>query len=817
MNRAWKALVAGLLLLTLAGCQFSGNALVDADQVSWDGQSSIALEPGQPVGQTFVARHGGLAGIEFFLSPAAPLARSLTLHLRSEPQSGIDLATANVQLPPEAEPGFYRFAFPSLAASHGGYYYAFLEGAESGVSVALGPGDAYLDGAAHQDHRPLDAQTSFRLVYSPPEVALDLAGAALGWLGLLAAVALLFVVPGWALLAWLWRGRPLSWAETLGLAVGISLALYPVLYLWTDLVGLHLGAGYAWLPILFGVAALLWRYRTRLLSLPARWRLRWRGDEVQPWTKREAFWPDLTLILLLGLILGVRLLAVRSLDVPMWGDSYQHTMIVQLLVDNRGLFDSWLPYVEINRFSYHFGFHSATAALHWLTGESAMVTTLLMGQVLNGLAIITLYPLAVRVTGKRWGGVWAVLLAGLLSPMPMSYTNWGRYTQLAGLTILPVAVWLTWEIGEASERNGRLLLLAALVAGGLALTHYRVLIFYIVFVAVLVPALLRRQTWRELLLRLGAVGAGGTLLFSPWFANAFGAGFMAVLGHQATTLPSEASSFSLASNALGDPSSFLAPLWWLLGALGIGLALWQRQRRVAVAALWWLLLLIATNPAWLSLPGTGIITNFTLLVSIFLPAGLFSGVLAAQVGEFAARKGWGPGLVALFVLLFALWGARDRIADVRPNDFALVTHPDLRAAAWIQANTPVQSRFWVNSFFAYGGGAVVGSDGGWWLPLLTDRSNMVPPLNYATDLPASSEYRQRINNLHREIKEHGLGDPAVIELLRKKDITHVYVGQRQGRVNYTGEQIIQPHQLVESDHYTEVYHQDRVWIFALTP
>lgn len=817
MKHVRQVVLAGLILLTLAGCQFSGNALVDDSQVSWDGQSSIELEPGQQIGQTFVARHGGLSGVEFFLIPAESSTRHVTLHLRSEPQAEADLATASLQLSPGVEPGFYRFALPPSRASHGQYYYAFLEADEPGISLALGPGEAYLDGAAHEGHRPLDAQTSFRLVYEPGYVALDLLRAAWDWLGLLAAAALLFVVPGWALLAWLWPGRRLSWAETLGLSTGISLALYPLLFLWTDLVGLHLGAAYAWLPAVLGMIALLWRYRARLLSLPGRWHPGLGKEKLRAWSRSEALWPDLTLIALLGLVFGVRLLIVRSLDVPLWGDSYQHTMIVQLLVDNRGLFDSWLPYAQIDRFSYHFGFHSATAVLHWLTGLRPMAATLWMGQVLNGLAILALYPLAVHVTRSRWGGVWAVLLGGLLAPMPMFYVNWGRYTQLAGLAILPAAVWLTWQLEDLPERSWRLLALGAVVAGGLALTHYRVLIFYMLFAAVLAVASWWQKRWRETLLRLAVVGIAGSLLFLPWFLNSFGSGFVGIFWKQATTLPSQAHPFTWTYNALGDPGSFLAPAWWLVMLLGLGLGLWQRQRNVLLAGIWWFSLLILTNPAWLGLPGSGIINNFTFFVSIYIPTGIFSSLLAARFVHFADRRTGARVLVALVIVLLGLWGFGRRMGDLHPKDHALVTRPDVRAAEWIEAHTPSDARFWVNSFVAFGGGAVVGSDGGWWLPLLANRSNTVPPLNYSTDLPPNSDYRQRINTLQQQVKKHGLDSPTAVSLLRQEKITHIYIGQRQGSVNSSPEQTINPAQLLEHPNYDLIYHQDRIWVFALCP
>jgi len=821
MNRARQMLIAGLLLLTLAGCQFSGDALVDADQVSWDGQSSMALEPGQPVGQTFVARHGGLAGVEFFLIPAAPSARSLTLHLRSEPQAEADLATASLQLPPGAEPGFYRFAFSPLEASHGQYYYAFLEGIEPGISVALAPGEAYLDGAAHQGHHPLDAQTALRLVYSPRYVALDLLRAAWGWLGLLAAAALLFVMPGWALLAWLWPGRRLSWAETLGLATGISLALYPLLFLWTDLVGLHLGSAYAWLPAASGIAALLWHYRCWLLSFPGRWRTRLGKERLRAWARPEALWPDLTLIALLGLVFGVRLLTVRTLDAPMWGDSYQHTMIVQLLIDKGGLFDSWAPYVSLDQFTYHFGFHSTAAALHWITRLPASTTTLWTGQLLNVLAVVALYPLAYRMAAglnnasRRWAGVVTVLFAGLLCHMPMAYSNWGRYTQLAGQAILPAAAWLTWEAIDESGFTARRAAVIALVVSGLGLTHYRVLLFYGCFVVGLFLVSLRERSGWKLVWRLTGAGAGSVLLFFPWFWATYGTVVQQMFVIEITTPAKQTLALLREYNQIGDLRAFLAPLGWLTLVIGLGLGLWERMRGILLLAIWWLALLIITNPAWFSLPGTGIISNFALFIAAYVPAAIASGYLAARLMNAIGQRRSMLALAVLLTVGLGLWGATQRLSDLDPGSHALVTRPDLRAAAWIRDNTPTDSRLLINSFFAYGGTSPVGADGGWWLPLLAGRQVTVPPLAYGGEVPLEAEARGRIQALNMRLSESDPDNPDLLALLQAEGVTHVYVGQRQGRVNNPSRSPLDPHLLVQSANYQLVYRQDRVWIFEV--
>ncbi len=795
----------GASLLLLTGC----SDFVDRDQLNVVPEAAVRLEAGHPVGQTFVARHAGLNGMEIWLAPEGSGQGEIVLHLRADPQATKDLAVATLSLAQVTAPGFHRLSFAPLRGSHSGYYYAFLETtADGAVRVGAGPGEAYLDGAFYRDHEPMDAQMAFRLTYDPRWVLLDLGWAALQGVGLLAVACLLYVVPGWALLAWLWRGEQMSWAVGLGIAVGLSLALCPLLFLWTDLVGLHLGPLYAWLPVVGGLAALAWRYRA--------WRPRHGWPALRQWVRSEALWPDLALVCVLVLVFGVRLLVVRTLDAPMWGDSYQHTMIAQLLVDNSGLFDSWEPYVPLQTFTYHFGFHCAVATFHWLTGLEMVCSTTQVGQVLNGLAVLALYPLAVRVSGNRWAGVGAILIAGLLSPMPMSYVNWGRYTQLAGQVILPAAVLVTWSAFESLlRRDWQLIVLGWLAVGGLALTHYRVLIFYIIFVLAWVLLSLRRGTWRRPLARTAWVGMGAGILFLPWFVHTSAGRILSNLGRQLTTPPAQLSSFAQEYNAIGDLSAYLSPCLWLLLLLAVAAGLWQRRREVLLVCTWWFLLLVATNPAWLGLPGSGAISNFALFIAVYILAGVLIGDLFGWLMARLPSRSWYAALTALLLAGLGLRGSLIRLGDLRPFQHAMVTRPDVRAMAWIRENTPEDSRFLVNSFFAYGGSVVVGSDAGWWLPLMAGRANTVPPLNYGTEQGPWPEYRVWVNGLTEQIQRAGVGDPTTLALLREREITHVYIGQQQGKVNYSGPNVLGPRALLDSAYYQLVYHQDRVWVFEV--
>jgi hypothetical protein len=182
------------------------------------------------------------------------------------------------------------------------------------------------------------------------------------------------------------------------------------------------------------------------------------------------------------------------------------------------------------------------------------------------------------------------------------------------------------------------------------------------------------------------------------------------------------------------------------------------------------------------------------------------------------RSNWGFSLLLLLIVTGAgLWGVRERLGDLRVPQHALVARPDLRAATWIRKNTLQDARFLVNSFFAYGGSLIVGSDGGWWLPLMTQRQITLPPITYGSEQGPQSNYIYWVNALTAEIQNKGITSPDVFALLRERGVTHVYVGQRQGRVNYDGPHMLEPAKLLASPHFRPVYQQDRVWIFEVLP
>lgn len=801
-------LLLGLLFLALTGC----NSLVDRDQPAVNREiASVLLTADQSVGQTFVARHGGLDGVEFWLALQPGSRGTLRAHLRAEPQASLDLAQATLSLEQVTTPGFYRFSFPQDNHSRGVYRYVFLElDGVGAVQVGAAAGDTYIDGAAYQNHEPVDAQLAFRLTYNLVGAALELGEAMLQGIGLLCLAALLYLVPGYALLAWFWPGESLPWPARLGLAAGVSLAIYPVLFLWTDLFGIHLGALYAWLPVAGGMVALVWRYR--------QWRPQQGWAALRVWVRSSEVWPDIALIIILALIFGVRLLVVRTLDAPLWGDSYQHTVIAQLLVDNGGLFDSWEPYTPYQGLTVHYGFPAFVALLSWSTGLAMAKATLLVGQLVNGLAILSLYPLAIRLAeGRRWAGVGAILAAGLVSPMPAFYVNWGRYAQLAGQAVLPVALWLLWDVADRRAGIIKSAALAGLALAGMTLCYYRMPLYYAPFVAVwlVVWGGLRWgkafRPWLAGLVRLALVALIGIGLTLPW-------SFYVMGGTLATAVSAGVSHQSPLVRVLADYqvwkqiTTFVPwPLWG--GALlGLSMALVRRHWLVTIAGLWVLLLALWVLGWLIGLPGANMMQNFAIVIALYIPVGLVTGWLIGAVAEWLGHR-----VTAIICLILAFWSAPGlvRIVD---SSYILVTRPDMRAMAWIQEHISPDARFLVEGFRIYEGRSAVGADAGWWIPLLTRRQNTMPP-QYAllNEVPVEAGYSQQLVDLIAHLEKHSPSSPAGIQRLCELSITHVYIGQRAGKVGSGAVQLFAADDLAGSTFFQPVYHEDGVWIFALVP
>jgi hypothetical protein len=842
--RIWLIFLSSIAFFLIA-CSFDSAKIPVAD--------SRIINSGSSFGQSFTAQNDGLSGISILLAPSlSSTSGSLVFHLRTNPLSKDDLATVRLPLSKITHQAYYKFDFPPQRDSQRKDYYLQVDVESDGqVKIYTAAPDSYLDGALYENQIPQESQLVFQLGYDRILYLLGLIQLAFKWVAVLIIGLFAFVIPGWACFSLLWRGwKDLNWGSKLGLSCGLSLAIYPLLLLWTGIVGLHLGPFYAWVPMLVGLLVLGWKNRRIVLQMRfpihPQIKLHWDQKKHPP----EIVLAGIAFIVVLGMLVLSRFWVIRSLDIPLFGDSYQHTMITQLIIDHGGLFNSWEPYANLTTFTYHFGFHSAAAVFHWVTGASAAKAVLWMGQLINIIAILGLYPLAFKISKNHWAGVVAMLVGGLLSPMPMYYINWGRFTQLAGQAILPATIWIAWSLLERPwpefqdiQWTRKLsnwkhlpldlgsLTIAWLSLGGVALTHYRILILVVLFFPACALLTFAKNNYIVLLRRIAWIGVGGAILFLPWFIHLLGGKILAMLTAQITTLPSSLSTSSELINNISNIPTYLPIIIWILFFFCIFWGLWKHSKGIAVIIIWWFLIILATNPNWIGLPGAGAITNFAVLIAFYIPAGLVIGSATEWIRQkiiqldILLSSDYKSKIASLLVLCFVLvllcalgiWGVSKRVKDLNISTYALVTRPDIRAMTWIREHQPENAIFLVNSFFAYNNSVVVGSDAGWWIPILTGRKTTLPPLTYGFEEGVSSAFTESANYLTGEINKKGIISPEIISLLLERNIHYVYVGQRQGTINYTGPNILDPELMNNNPNFKVLYHQDRVWIFEVIP
>ncbi|KAB8142124.1 hypothetical protein F8S13_16420 [Chloroflexia bacterium SDU3-3] len=635
------------------------------------------------------------------------------------------------------------------------------------------------------------------------------------------AAAALLLLPGMALLELLWFG-PLAPAERWVLAVGVSCSAIPLLLLGSSLVGLRWGAALAWALLALCAGVVAWGWWRRRGHARA-------GLALSP--------SHVALLGITALALLLRLYVSRDLPVAMFGDSYHHTIITQLLIDHGGLFSSWQPYAPLKTFTYHYGFHSLAAFLSMLGGIPATASVIAVGQVESALAAPMVYLLTRRLLRHEGAALFGALLTVFVSTMPAYYVNWGRYTQLGGQTEL-VAIMVAWmwlvdatldqpQLGWG--QRVRLVALAALTTAGIVVTHYRIAVFAVCFVPLYVcyalsAAWLHERgagyTWRAWLARLlplvwaGAAACAAVVLATlPWLIRLREGALLRIGGYYLSTAVS-------ADAGVGDAFGlYLAPWLAALAAAGLGLCLWRRQWRALLLAGWLVLTWLAANPYLLHLPGTGLITSFTVLIGLYLFLMPLAGAALAYGAELALGllRVRAPllraGLPALLGVALIGWGLPWQQQILAPQN-QLVFPADMQAMDWIRQEIPADAQIFVNSFPSYGGGVYTGSDGGWWITFLAGRTTNVQPAPYGTEAGERPDFQFWVQGVNETIMAHSLEQPEAVQALKRAGFSYLYDGP--GNTSPGGAEYIRP-DVVDGlpDLYEKVYAKGGVTIWRI--
>ncbi len=593
-------------------------------------------------------------------------------------------------------------------------------------------------------------------------------------------------------------------------AVGLSIALYPVLFYglrWFALPAPFLPL-ILWISFAGCAIGLVWVQRQRRAT--------------PKWSALE--WIALGGI---GLTLFTRFWVPTQWAYPAWSDSVHHVLLTQLTHDQGRLPTSLAPYFPVNVDMYHLGLYALSATLQWLAQVPAHTALFWMAQALNGLCGLGIYLLLDRSVG-RVGALIGLLTVGIFSFQPAFYVNWGRFTQVASQALLLIAWVMTFVTLQAFARAATatstaparrqliaLLGFSALLTASVFLLHFRVAAFYLPALALGLIALFwryrQRGQWRALLLGTVGIGLLSLLLILPTLWAALRT-YLATLHFTADVAASDPATRAQSVQtyyAFPWDSLFTlgAPGWlWALAGGATIIGLWRRQPLTLFALLWLLLLLLEgltylTGISWLMFTNLG-----AILILVYLPLGLLIGVGAQQLVDQwpTLRRGWlARGLLG-GLLLLSLPASYQRMQQIEPYRF-FVTEADVQAMAWINANLPVDAHFAVNTEF-WLPNVPHGTDAGYWLPYFTERATttgvMIMGGDYLRQVAAWSTDVEALED-----------DLTAIQSLRAAGVDYIYIGARG---DFAGPGL-QLEQLRQSAELTLLYEHDGVAILQIEP
>jgi len=842
--------LASVVVLILLAALLSGCVSLRDPETSFDytGDIIATIEANNSVGLSWQSRRPKLENIQLYLRKASDQAADTdvmmaTLYHRAQDSQPIIAIPISYRELAHAFP--VTIAFPAQNDPPGQGYYMTLS--TTGGALALyGRGeDANPQSSLYLNGQPVIADAAMRTSYryDLPAMLGDLA-ACLPILWLVLPLFLLLWAPGQLaleLVEAISRSDRLSkpssalaerqsflaswdWSERQALALGLSLAIIPLLMLWTSTLGLqwsrtavYIGAALS----LLGLAALTFR----------RWRRfgRLSGPKLN----------DLALLALIGLALAMRLIMVRDLATPAWVDPIHHSVIVRLIVEQGAYPDSYAPYIDTLHASYHAGFHSIVATFHWLSGLEIPEAMLILCQVLNALSLLAAYLLATSFTKNHLAGLLAALATGFLSSMPAYYASWGRYTQLAGLLVLPVCTALLMRLlagrafpADPADKNPtrlaegdptpittpavhlqmslQLVILGWLACAGLFMIHYRVagfwgLLLFAWCLGELIRSLDKQPLWKTIPAMggwLAAVGVPAIVISLPWWPA-----FMSSL-----ILPGLSS--SPAPQPLQVDWGLLTPVYgkqvMILAAAGFLICLLRARWFGPVLALWLGLLFLSANQGIIPLPGASFINLTSVEIMFFLPlttlAGYFASFVIQGIGEFIPARLWRTlyaGLLAGGGLVVVLAGARLMLPILNPVTI-LTRQADLPAMRWIADNIAADETILINPFLWGYGNIYAGQDGGYWITPLAGRKTMPPPILYTYGNPTEVK---RVNETSQRVIEQANNPQAVSEVMKEQRLRYIYLGRRGG--------VLSARRLIESGLFQTLYTQDGVWVFEL--
>ncbi len=817
-----KAFLLFLGIFLLSGCANLSDP--ETTQI-YHGDIVGIVDQSHTLEQTIQTRQSRIDGMYLWIQsdPASePQTGKITFDLYNPPDASSPWASSAIKAGTYRSDQSLYITFQPKEKALSNTYKLVIRTTNGAIQVFGRSEDNYSRGTAVQDSTPLPGDIAFRVNYQYDIQTLwgDFVST-LPQFGLAVIVFLFFFIPGNFLLSSLKINQYFAPAERIGLSVALSMALPVCIMEWTSVFNYRWTQGAVW--FVYAGIAILYSWWAGKVVLDYLRKIRSSQKPSNELALRIVNWPGnnrylIALVVIFLFSLAIRLIMVRDLAAPPWVDSVHHALLTRIIMEQGKFPDTYSPYIMANNARYHPGYHVMLAVFQWLSGLELQTGMLLFGQILNAAIVFSVFLFTMSLTQNSKTGLIAALIAGVFTPMPAYYTSWGRYTQLAGLLIMPAAFALikfslSREFAEIRNKNKRMsvFLLAGILCAGLFITHYRVIVFLgLLLIAFLIVRYLSKIKNRTLLKLINNdfslvffIIAISILFSAPWLPGTL-AEFI---------LPKIESSLKGDTAFAGHSWAYLTSglgAWTLYLALaGILMGVFKRKKFTWVLIIWVIFLFIMANLNMLKLPMSGFINNTSVEIALFLPIAVLGGYLSVFIINLIGGLFHGKwvlvynGVVLIAVIICSVFGAQKLLPILNP-DTVLARQADIPAIHWIENNIPAEETIFINPL-AWGYGLYTGADGGFWITPLSGRKTMPPPLLYGFD--TQGDISRYVTQLSKDASEKSNDPIALYNLLISENIHYVYLGAKGG--------IVSPQRLIESKLFNPIYNKDGVWIFAL--
>mgnify|MGYP001026493113 CR=1 FL=1 len=778
-------------------------------------------ENSQTVGQTFVSRRPRINGLAIWVSASQENTThhengQLIVKLFTAINASDPIHTISVPISSDWIDTLIDIPIPAQDNPAQQSYYLVIESTGGIIQIHGRNEDSYSNGNAWQNGIALPSDIAFRTYYDYDHQALvddvKLWGRQSG---LLLLLWLVIYLPGWFLLDITGIGQRFMSGERIALSVGLSLAFFAILMLWSSIIHISINRQI----IIYGFCLLVGYFLLRMIwQIVVFLRNKCRDQDSEfPSLQLHKLTTMIGLVLVVIGALFIRLAMVRDLAAPAWVDSVHHATITRLIIQNGGIPSSYEPYMQFNIYNYHVGFHSGLAIFTWLANLELPDAMLLYAQALNALAALGVFLLTTTYTRNNTAGLFAAIITSFLTPMPAYYTSWGRYTQLAGLLILPAALALVRQVIYSHDfiftRNKTTIftiLLAVISLSGLFLVHYRVLAFLIFLLSAdLIAGLpFKHRLITNYLIQwgrvLGVLCLLAVIFTLPWLYPTIKEIYIPKLSPASSTGIALFRDFSWRFLTAASGKQTL-----VLAGMGLFLSMIRRPRYALLIIIWIVQLLFVSNLDALGLPGGGFITGTSVVITLFIPISMSGGYLLSELSTSwqsittkskAIKRIIFPGIVILVIAYITIFGSRQIIPIINPITI-LARQSDFDAMEWIRENVSPEASFLINPF-SWGFGLYGGNDGGYWLSSVTGVSTIPPPALYGLG------NQDEINNINKicSITVNPNSTPEqVLGIMADNQIDYIYLGKRAGPLS--------PSTLLDSGLFKRIYSEDGVQIF----